>query len=156
MTNSTGTTADYYRILGVSAEAGHEEIRAAYREKLRLWHPDLVAGQTEDRRRAATEMTAQLNEAYGCLGDPDRGAVYDTDRRGGFEPAERPSTPSPRRARSTRRSGRRGRDMTTIGLGGIVLPLLGLTWVSGLLAVPAPASRALIAGLCAGMMAATI
>lgn len=156
MTNSTGSTADYYRILGVSAEAGHEEIRVAYREKLRLWHPDLATAQTEDRRRAATEMTAQLNEAYECLGDPDRRAVYDTVRRGGSEPAERPSTPSPRRARSTRRSGRRGRDMTTIGLGGIVLPALGLSWVSGLLAVPPPANRALIAGLCAGMMAATV
>lgn len=46
--------------------------------------------------------------------------------------------------------------MTTIGLGGIVLPLLGLAWVSGLLAVPAPATGARIAGLCAGMMAATV
>lgn len=155
MTNNTGTTADYYRILGINAEAGQEEIRAAYREKLRLWHPDLVAGQTEDGRNA-TEMTVQLNAAYECLGDPDRRAVYDTSRRGGLEPAERTSTPPPAPARSTRRSGRRGRDMTTIGLGGIVLPLLGLTWVSGLLAVPAPANRALIAGLCVGMMAATV
>jgi len=160
VTNSTGTTADYYRILGINPEAGQEEIRAAYRARLRLWHPDLVADETQDGRRTATEMTAQLNEAHACLGDPDRRAAYDTSRRGRFEPAKRTPTPTaappPRRAQSTGRPGRRGRDMTTIGLGGIVVPLFGLTWVSGLLAVPAPANRALIAGLCAGMMAATI
>jgi len=77
---STARTDDYYRILGIGPEAGHEEMRAAYRAKLRLWHPDLVAGATEDLRLAATEMTARLNEAYGCLNDPARGTAHETTR----------------------------------------------------------------------------
>jgi len=151
--SSTDTTADYYRILGVSPKAGHEEIRAAYRAKLRLWHPDFVADETEDLRRAATEMTAQLNEAYECLTDPDRRIANDTTRR---TSTPRRKTTSSTRPHSTRRSDHRVRDMTTIGLGGIVLPLLVLAWVSGLLPVPAPANPALIAALCAGVIVATI
>lgn len=46
--------------------------------------------------------------------------------------------------------------MTTISLGGIVLPLLVLAWASGLMPVPTPANPGLIAALCAGVIAATI
>lgn len=156
MTSSTDTTADYYRLLGINPEATHEETRAAYRAKLRRWHPDLVADETEDAWQAATEMTAQLNEAYGCLSDPDQRTAYDASRGAGPE-STRPDSNSPsRRSHSTRRSDHRVRDMTAICLGGIVAPLLGLTWTSGMLAVPTPANPALIAALCAGVIAATI
>lgn len=156
VTSTTDTTADYYRILGISTEAGQEEIRAAYRAKLRLWHPDLVAAESHDVQHAATAMSARLNEAYECLSDPDRRSAYDTRRGGGFEPTIRTSPSPPRRSHSTRRSSRRVRDTTTISLGGIVLPLIGLAWASGLLAVPTPANPQLIAALCAGTIAATI
>lgn len=156
MTSSTDTTADYYRILGISNEAGQEEIRAAYRAKLRLWHPDLVADETEDVRRAATEMSARLNEAYKCLSDPDRRSAYDTRRGGGSGSTTRTSTSPPRRRSGRRSSGHRARDTTTISLGGIVLPLIVLAWASGLLAVPPPANPPLIAALCAGAIVATI
>lgn len=155
MTSSTDTTADYYRILGISTEARPGEIRAAYRAKLRLWHPDLVADESQDVRQAATEMSARLNEAYECLSDPDRRSAYDT-RSGGWEPTTSTSPSPPRRSHSTRRSSRRFRDATTISLGGVVLPLIALAWASGLLAVPTPANAQLIAALCAGTIAATI
>lgn len=156
MKSSTDTNTDHYRILGISSEAGQEEIRAAYRAKLRLWHPDLVADETEEMRQAATEMSARLNEAYGCLSDPHRRSAYDTRRGGGSESTTRTSTSPPGRSQSTRRSGRRVRDTTTISMGGIVLPLIGLAWASGLLATPTPANPPLIAALCAGAIAATI
>lgn len=156
MKSSTDTTTDHYRILGISSEAGQEEIRAAYRAKLRLWHPDLVADESEDVRQAATEMSARLNEAYGCLSDPHRRSAYDTRRGGGSESTPRTSTSPPQRSHSTRRSGHRVRDATTISLGGIVLPLIGLAWASGLLATPTAANPALIAVLCAGAIATTI
>jgi len=150
---STATTADYYRILGIGPEAGHEEMRAAYRAKLRLWHPDLVAGETEDLRLAATEMTAQLNEAYGCLNDPARRTAHDTTRRASTPQRKTSSSSRPHRAR---RSDHRVRDITTVSLGGIAAPLIVLAWASGLLAGPTPANPALIAAICAGVIAATI
>lgn len=156
VTSSTNTTADYYSILGVGSEAGQEEIRAAYRAKLRLWHPDLVADESNDARRAATEMSARLNEAYECLSDPNRRSAYDTRRGGGSESLPHTSTSPSRRRSSRQRSGLRARDTTTISLGGIVLPLIGLAWASGLLAVSAPTNPPLVAALCAGTIAATI
>lgn len=268
MTATADTTVDYYRLLGISSEATDDEIRAAYRGKLRLWHPDLVAGETEHIRRAANEMTVQLNEAYECLSDPDRRTAYETNSRSGHastrhtstsllavsprtlrcdvtpgdtvrltlnvragsrpggdglrvrvsEPlvaatfavtaqagnsaelevrldtselgahrsydipimitwgqltgtarlvvrtAELPRTSTLRsrrrptsssRRHRTRRTGRRVRDLTTISLGGIVLPLLVLAWASGLSPVPMTANSPLVAGVCAGVVAAT-
>jgi curved DNA-binding protein CbpA len=92
MTNSAGTTGDHYRLLGISPDATRAEIRAAYRGKVRLFHPDLVAGKTEDARQAATEMTAQLNNAYECLSNPSRRAAYDTSNRADTASASRAST----------------------------------------------------------------
>jgi len=151
--SSADTIADCYQILGISPEAGHEEIRAAYRAKLRLWHPDLVAGETEDLRRAATEMTARLNEAYGCLSEPARRTAYDTTRRTSTSRRKTTSSSRPHRAR---RSDHRVRDITSVSLGGIVLPLFVLARASGLLAGPTPANPPLIAALCAGVIVATI
>lgn len=156
MTSSTGTTADYYGILGIDAESGHEEIRAAYRAKLRLWHPDLAGDETEDVRRAATEMTAQLNEAFECLGDPDRRVAYDTARGGGPEPARSTPTSQPRRSHGKRRSNHRVRDISTISLGGIVVPLLALAGVAGLLPAATPPHQTLIAAFSLGVIFATI
>lgn len=145
MRSGVDTTADYYRILGVGPEAGQEEIRAAYRAKLRRWHPDLVTDESEEARRAATEMSARLNEAYRQLSDTGRRSP---------PPTPDASTP-PHRGDRTRPSDHRGRDLVTVGLGGIVAPLIGLAWVSGLLDPPPPANPALIAVLCAGLIAAT-
>jgi len=169
MTTSTGANTDYYRLLGVSPDATYEELRAAYRGMVRLCHPDLVADEGEDVRRAATEMTTLLNEAYVCLSDPDRRASYDSRNRVGTASAERPSTghreadftpprrPDPTsspRGNWTRAPERRVRDLTTISLGGIVLPLLVLAWTLTDLPVPTPASPALVAFTCAGIVSA--
>ncbi|MPZ53909.1 MAG: DnaJ domain-containing protein [Acidimicrobiia bacterium] len=44
MASSTGTIGDYYRLLGISSDATLGEIKAAYQDRVRLYHPDLVAG----------------------------------------------------------------------------------------------------------------
>lgn len=93
MTSRTDTPSDYYRLLGIGHDATLEEIRAAYRAKLRLWHPDLVANKTENVRHAATETTAQLNVAYACLSDPGRRAAYDTISRAGTASTRSTSNP---------------------------------------------------------------
>lgn len=68
-------SADYYAILGVGADAEGSAIRVAYRNLMRRYHPDVNASD-----EAAARATA-INEAYGCLGDPDRRAAYDRRRR---------------------------------------------------------------------------
>jgi hypothetical protein len=67
---------DYYRILGVSREAGIEDIKKAYRLKAKLYHPDI------NKSRDAKENFQLLNEAYHYLIGKDRTRNYranDTD-----------------------------------------------------------------------------
>lgn len=65
---------DYYAILGVGPEADSGTIRLAYRKLMRLYHPDVNSSAD-----AAARATA-INEAYACLGDPDKRSVYDLGR----------------------------------------------------------------------------
>ncbi|MEO6652214.1 MAG: J domain-containing protein, partial [Ilumatobacteraceae bacterium] len=66
-----------YDVLGVAPDAPPERIRAAYRERARLHHPDHRAGRRDG-------VMADLNEAYRVLGDPGRRLQYDRSigRRG--------------------------------------------------------------------------
>src|SRR5437016_3613799 len=63
---------DYYQALGVTREAGQEEIRKAYRRLARQYHPDVNGGNAE-----ATERFKQINQAYEVLSDPEKRARYD-------------------------------------------------------------------------------
>jgi hypothetical protein len=65
-----GCIATYYDTLGVEPSASPDQIRAAYRERARLHHPDRD-------RSAATDTMATVNEAYRVLGDPRRRFEYD-------------------------------------------------------------------------------
>jgi DnaJ-class molecular chaperone len=62
---------DYYDVLGVSADAGAEEIKRAYRQLARRYHPDISG---EDRGVAFLELA----RAYDILRDPVRRRHYDT------------------------------------------------------------------------------
>ncbi len=72
---------DYYAILGVSKDASPEEIKRAYRELAKKYHPDKNRGDPE-----AEERFKEINEAYAVLSDPEKRAEY--DRRGYVEGAE--------------------------------------------------------------------
>ena len=63
---------DYYEILGVSPDAGAEEIKRAYRQLARRYHPDISG----DERGAAFLEVAR---AYDVLRDPARRRRYDAD-----------------------------------------------------------------------------
>lgn len=55
---------DPYAVLGVASSASVEEIRAAYRVRSMLLHPDLHHGRPENVRREAERAMTQLTEAY--------------------------------------------------------------------------------------------
>lgn len=61
----------YYDILGVRNNAAPEEIAAAYRKKIKQWHPDIC------RLPQAEERMREINEAAGTLLDPVRRNEYD-------------------------------------------------------------------------------
>lgn len=73
---------DYYTLLGVASDASREEIREAYRRKIRLLHPDRHADSAADVRAEAERTTSELNEAWAVLGDPQRRRAYDRERGG--------------------------------------------------------------------------
>jgi len=64
--------ADYYEVLGVSREAGDQELKSAYRKQALRYHPDRNPGD-----HAAEEKFKEASEAYQVLCDADKRAVYD-------------------------------------------------------------------------------
>ncbi|GLC41262.1 hypothetical protein PLESTB_001081600 [Pleodorina starrii] len=62
-------TASHYDVLGLPFGAGHEEVKRAYREAARRWHPD---------KGGTAAAFARVQAAWEVLGDPRRRAAYDT------------------------------------------------------------------------------
>lgn len=65
---------DYYEILGVSKNASSDEIKTAYRNLARKYHPDM---NKEENKKAAEEKFKELSEAYEVLIDPQKKQIYD-------------------------------------------------------------------------------
>ena len=64
---------DYYKILGVRKEASQEEIKKAFRQLARKYHPDVNQNNKE-----AEEKFKGINEAFGVLGNEKKKAQYDS------------------------------------------------------------------------------
>ncbi|HWA80501.1 MAG TPA: molecular chaperone DnaJ [Acetobacteraceae bacterium] len=73
---------DYYATLGVSREAGGEEIKKAYRKLAMQFHPDRNPGD-----KAAEARFKEINEAYDVLKDDQKRAAYDRYGHAAFDPA---------------------------------------------------------------------
>jgi DnaJ homolog subfamily C member 3 len=67
---------DYYKVLGVDREADDRTIKRAYRNLVKLHHPDKAAGRGLTKEQAEKKM-AQINEAYEVLSDPELKAKFD-------------------------------------------------------------------------------
>jgi molecular chaperone DnaJ len=63
---------DFYKILGVSREAGDEELKKAYRQMARKYHPDINKDDPE-----AEEKFKLITRAYEVLSDPIERDKYD-------------------------------------------------------------------------------
>src|ERR1022692_1291604 len=83
---STTTPRDPYDVLGVSRDAGEQDIKKAFRRLARELHPDVNAHDPQ-----AEEKFKEAAEAYEILSDPERRATYDRYgheglRSGGYSP----------------------------------------------------------------------
>ncbi len=63
---------DYYKVLGVSRDAGIDDIKKAYRRLARKYHPDV------SKEQDAEERFKTISEAYEVLHDPKKRQAYDS------------------------------------------------------------------------------
>jgi len=70
------SSKDYYRILGVSARASDEEIKAAFKRLAVRYHPDKNVGEAGWAR----EKFKEISEAYAVLGNRVKRQEYDRAR----------------------------------------------------------------------------
>jgi hypothetical protein len=61
----------YYKVLDVSTDASHDEIKKAYRRLSMLYHPDASTDPDAEKKMK------EINKAYDVLSDPDKRARYD-------------------------------------------------------------------------------
>lgn len=73
--------SDPYDILGVGRKASDDEIKKAYRELARKWHPDRNPDDP-----GAEEKFKEVQGAYDVLSDPEKRKQYDTGGFGGGFP----------------------------------------------------------------------
>lgn len=62
---------DYYETLGVPRDASQDDIKKAFRDLARKYHPDV------NKAADAEEKFKEINEAYGILSDAEKRASYD-------------------------------------------------------------------------------
>ena len=63
---------DYYKILGISSNSTPEQIKDAYRELVKMHHPDVVGGEQPDAQKFRDVM-----EAFGVLSVRESRANFD-------------------------------------------------------------------------------
>ena len=72
---------DYYDVLGVGKDAGDQEIKGAYRELAKKFHPD------RNPDPVAEERFKEASEAYSVLSDAQKRAAYDRFGHAGLQGA---------------------------------------------------------------------
>ncbi len=67
-------SVDYYKELGVPRTADAQQIKEAYRQLAKKYHPD-----SNSNDKVAEEKFKKINEAYSVLSDPSKRKKYDDD-----------------------------------------------------------------------------
>lgn len=66
---------NYYDVLGVKRTASQEEIKAAYKNLVKKYHPDIYTGD----KTFAQKKTSEINVAYDTLSVPESRQAYDDE-----------------------------------------------------------------------------
>ncbi|AYV79925.1 MAG: hypothetical protein Gaeavirus2_7 [Gaeavirus sp.] len=69
----TEPAKDYYKILEITREATSEDIRAAYKNLAKKWHPD----KNPHNREESEQKFKEISEANSILSDPNKKMQYD-------------------------------------------------------------------------------
>ncbi|CAB4256936.1 similar to Saccharomyces cerevisiae YJL073W JEM1 DnaJ-like chaperone required for nuclear membrane fusion during mating, localizes to the ER membrane [Maudiozyma barnettii] len=77
------TDKDYYKILNVPKESNSKEIRKAYLNLTKKYHPDKQGSLSENDEKKIHEKMSEINEAYEILSDDNKRSDYDNSRNGG-------------------------------------------------------------------------
>ena len=114
-------TRDYYAVLGVASSATQDEIKKAYRQLAKRYHPDANPNDPK-----AADRFKEISEAYQVVGNAEKRKQYDDMRRlgafGGFgtqPPPRRPSGAGARPGPEPGGAGFRFNDFDIGGLGGL-------------------------------------
>ena len=112
--------ADFYQTLGVSKNASQDEIKKAFRDLARRYHPDKNPGD-----KAAEEKFKEVSQAYETLSDPGKRTQYDEmSRLGAFGRGAGGYRPGP---------GQQGFDPSMFGQGGAQFDVGDLSDILGTL-----------------------
>ncbi|MFW2830155.1 molecular chaperone DnaJ [Sphingomonas sp. ID0503] len=71
---------DYYELLEVERTADEKTIKSSYRRLAMRWHPDKNPGCADSEARFKA-----ISEAYDCLKDPQKRALYDRHGKAAFQ-----------------------------------------------------------------------
>jgi len=70
---------DYYNVLGIKKDSSKEEIKKAYRDLAKKYHPDI------SKEKDASEKFKKVSEAYAVLSDDSKRKSYDQFGAEGFQ-----------------------------------------------------------------------
>lgn len=94
---------DSYRLLDLDARASDEDVKRAWRDLTKVWHPDRFANDPSVQRKAEAKLKA-INEAYEAIRG-HRGhwrPESEREREPGREPADMPETAAALKQRRVR------------------------------------------------------
>lgn len=119
---------DHYRVLGIPRDASPQEVKRAYRDRVKTCHPD-----RNDSPQASTLFHA-VHAAYVTLSDSDQRKAYD-ERLLNYRPTQQPAPPERPKSTTRRYATREGRPVNRFAFVGLHLTGLcfGVILISGIL-----------------------
>ena len=74
---------DYYRLLKLDPRADSGQLRLAYHDARKRYHPDCFLAEPDEIREAVDRIARRITEGYLVLRDRNRRAAYDSALSGG-------------------------------------------------------------------------